>query len=84
MGSDAYQIEFTNLAIEHLQFWQKSDQQIFLPKIEQLIESIQNTPTEGIGKPEMLNHELAGQYSRRINKEHRLIYKIENKTIFIL
>jgi len=84
MGSDYYQIEFTDLAIEHLQFWQKSGQQIILRKIEQLIDSIRITPTEGIGKPEMLKHELAGKYSRRINKEHRIIYKIDNTTIYIL
>jgi len=53
-------------------------------KIEELIESISSTPFDGIGKPEMLKHDLAGKYSRRINREHRIIYRVEDRTIYIL
>ncbi|WP_229206265.1 Txe/YoeB family addiction module toxin [Dyadobacter fermentans] len=43
-----------------------------------------DTPTEGIGKPELLKYELAGRYSRRISHEHRIVYKIVDDTIYIL
>lgn len=63
--------------------WQKSGNKAILKKITQLLETIMVTPYLGIGKPEALKHELSGLWSRRINKEHRLIYEIENNTIFV-
>jgi toxin YoeB len=84
MGSGKYQIAFTELAITHLTFWHKSGNKIIIKKIEQLVESIGDTPTEGIGKPELLKYDLAGKYSRRINHEHRLVYEIIEDTINIL
>jgi toxin YoeB len=45
-------------------------------KISQLVENIAETPKTGIGKPEQLKHKLAGHWSRRIDREHRLVYKI--------
>lgn len=68
-------------AEEDLEFWQKSGNKTVLKKIAQLIESILETPFEGIGKPEPLKHDLAGKWSRRITPEHRLVYKIENGQI---
>ena len=53
-------------------------------KIRKLIKEIQYTPYEGAGKPEPLKHALQGWYSRRINLEHRLIYKVEEGMICIL
>ncbi|MFT6216181.1 MAG: toxin YoeB [Roseivirga sp.] len=43
-------------------------------------------PTKGTGKPEMLKHDLAGLYSRRINKKHRLVYSINEQvvTVYVL
>lgn len=84
MGSGKFKIIFTEQAITHLSFWHKSGNKIIIKKIEQLIESIADTPTEGIGKPELLKYELAGKYSRRINHEHRVVYKIVEHTIYIL
>ena len=49
----------------------------------QLLESIKINPYEGIGKPEALKHNWTGYWSRRINKEHRFIYKTENDRIII-
>jgi toxin YoeB len=84
MGSGQYKIVFTDQAIAHLEFWYKSGQKTLLKKIEQLIDSIKESPTSGIGKPELLKHELAGKYSRRINQEHRIIYTIEGDTVYII
>ena len=83
MGSGFYEIEFTEKAIEHLRFWHKSGQKSILAKIEQLVESIRETPTTGISKPELLKHELVGKYSQRINQEHRIIYQIDDSLVTI-
>ena len=48
-----------------------------------LIKDIQRNPTEGIGKPEPLKHGLSGYWSRRINDEHRIVYKHKDDTILI-
>jgi toxin YoeB len=54
-------------------------------KITALIDDIQLHPFEGIGKPEPLKYQLSGKWSRRINHEHRIIYKVtEENTIEIL
>jgi len=52
-------------------------------KIFELIENIQQTPFSGIGKPEALKGNLSGFWSRRINQEHRLVYKITDEHINI-
>lgn len=53
-------------------------------KVDELLNSIEKTPYEGIGKPEPLKNQFSGYWSRRINKEHRLIYKVENDAIIII
>lgn len=79
------EIIFSDKAKSDLLFWQKSGNKIILKKISQLIRSIQTNPYEGIGKPEPLKYNLSGTWSRRIDKEHRIIYQItEENTIEIL
>ena len=79
------QIVFTPKARNDLDFWIKSGNKNVLNKISALIEDIQLHPYEGIGKPEQLKHQLSGRWSRRINQEHRIIYKVtEENTIEIL
>jgi len=70
-------------AIKDFEYWRKNDKKI-LKKITILLEDIIGTPFEGKGKPEPLKHELSGCWSRRINSEHRLIYKVENDIIYII
>ena len=53
-------------------------------RIIKLIKEVQRNPFSGTGKPEPLKHELAGCWSRRIDKEHRLIYQVEEEKIRIL
>jgi len=48
-------------------------------KVRQLLKEIARTPFEGTGKPEALKHQLAGYWSRRIDKRHRLVYRIEER-----
>jgi toxin YoeB len=62
--------------------WQKTDRKL-LKRINDLIKEITRTPFEGTGKPEPLRHALAGYWSRRINDEHRLVYKVEGDSVLI-
>ena len=79
------QIIFTPKAKKDLDFWVKSGNKNILRKINTLIEDIQLHPFDGIGKPEALKHDLSGKWSRRIDKEHRIIYEIiDENTIDIL
>jgi toxin YoeB len=77
------EIIFSPKALEELQYWQKSGNTKVVEKIKLLIEEIQKTPFVGIGKPEALKHNYTGYWSRRITSEHRIIYKVENDTIFV-
>ena len=65
-------------------YWKTSGQTLIMKKITSLLNDIQKHPYDGIGKPEELKHELSGWWSRRINKEHRLIYKVVNNEIHVL
>jgi toxin YoeB len=75
-------IIFSKNAWEDYTSWQTEDKKI-LKKINNLIKEIQRSPYEGTGKPEPLKFDLAGLWSRRINLEHRLVYKIENDDLLI-
>ncbi|NEQ69226.1 MAG: Txe/YoeB family addiction module toxin [Symploca sp. SIO2D2] len=54
-----------------------------LKRINLLIQDIKRSPFEGIGKPEPLKYDLSGYWSRRINDEHRIVYKVQNDAIFL-
>lgn len=66
---------------DHL-YWQKTDKKL-LERINALIKDISRTPLTGIGKPEPLKNALSGYLSRRINDEHRIVYKIADGALFI-
>lgn len=76
-------LKLTERALEDFTYWSKIDPKL-LKKIFDLLNDIQREPFAGLGKPEPLKHELQGYWSRRINDEHRLIYKIENEEIIVL
>lgn len=79
------QIDFSEKAKADLNFWIKSGNKKILNKIYSLIADIQLHPFEGIGKPEALKYDLQGFWSRRIDREHRIIYQVTNEnTIEIL
>ena len=63
--------------------WQTIDRKI-VKKINELIKDIQRNGNEGIGKPEPLQHELSGYWSRRIDYKNRLVYKISDTQIIIV
>jgi toxin YoeB len=73
---------FPDGAWEEYLHWQQYDKRI-LKRINELIKDIERNHYQGIGKPERLKHGLSGYWSRRINSEHRIVYKIENDSIRI-
>lgn len=70
-------------AFDEFSFWAEEDSRILI-RILALIKDIQRDPFLGIGKPEPLKHKFKGLWSRRINKEHRLIYQITDEEIVIV
>jgi len=73
---------FAESAWEDYLYWQKTDKKI-LQRINTLIKDISRDPFEGIGKPEPLKHALSGYWSRRINEEHRIVYKVQEESLLI-
>ncbi|GHB17516.1 Txe/YoeB family addiction module toxin [Salinicola rhizosphaerae] len=73
---------FSENAWEDYLYWQKTDKRI-LGRINKLIKEIAREPFDGIGKPEPLKHGLAGYWSRRINEEHRIVYKMTDEALII-
>jgi toxin YoeB len=73
---------FAEQAWEDYLYWQKSDRKV-LERVNALIREIQREPFGGIGKPEPLKHAFAGYWSRRINDEHRIIYKVRDDSLLI-
>ena len=66
-----------------LEYWKKSGNKGIQQRISKLVQSILETPFEGIGKPEALKYDYTGWWSRRINEEHRLVYRVEEAKITI-
>ena len=76
-------LEFDPLAFDDLAWWVEKDRKQAL-KIIKLIKEVQRNPFQGIGKPEPLKHDLSGCWSRRIDREHRLVYQLLEDKIRIL
>jgi len=74
---------FTELSWEDYLYWQKNDKQK-LKRINELLKDISWNPNQGIGKPEPLKFNYAGFWSRRIDEEHRLIYRVIDDEIQIV
>ncbi|MBI2803007.1 MAG: Txe/YoeB family addiction module toxin [Gammaproteobacteria bacterium] len=75
-------LQFSENAWEDYLYWQRTDKSI-LKRINVLIKDILRSPFEGSGKPEPLKHAFSGFWSRRINDEHRIVYRVEGEVLFI-
>lgn len=64
-------------------YWQATDKQM-LKRINALIKDIQRNPHEGLGNPEPLRHNWSSYWSRRIDREHRLVYKASDEMVIIV
>jgi toxin YoeB len=78
-----FQIETTEQLLKDYHCWAETSPRTLL-KIEKLMLAIEADPFKGIGKPEPLRYQLSGSWSRRINEEHRLIYRLAEGTITFL
>lgn len=77
-----YQLDFSRQANRDIDFHKKSGNKVLLKKLLIVLEELIEHPTTGAGKPEQLKqHRLAGYWSRKINREHRLVYKILKNTV---
>lgn len=63
-------------------YWQQTDRRL-LVRVNQLIREVQREPYAGIGKPEALKHALAGWWSRRIDEQHRMVYRVQDDVLQI-
>ncbi|MCR6711430.1 MAG: Txe/YoeB family addiction module toxin [Demequina sp.] len=75
-------IVFSPGAWEDYQYWQGQDRKT-LRRINALIDAIERDPFSGLGKPERLRHGIEA-WSRRIDAQHRLVYRIEDASLLIL
>jgi len=75
---------FYDIAWEHYQYWFETNEKPILKRINDLIKDIDRNGYKGIGKPEPLKNDLSGFWSRRINNEHRIVYRIDRESIHIL
>ncbi len=75
-------IEFIPKAFLEYRNWIETDRRTAL-RISDLIKDILRSPFEGIGKPEALKHQYKGYWSRRIDQEHRLVYRVTDTSVII-
>jgi toxin YoeB len=80
----AYHLDFTDKAKEDIAAHKKAGNKAVLNKLLTLFEELAEHPFTGAGKPEPLKYSLSGCWSRRINKEHRLVYQVTDTIVFIL
>ncbi|MES9830002.1 MAG: Txe/YoeB family addiction module toxin [Candidatus Thiodiazotropha sp.] len=73
---------FSEHVWEDYLYWQRADKKTSR-RISQLIQAIQREPFSGVGKPEPLRHGLSGYWSRRIDEEHRIVYKVTDDSLLI-
>lgn len=78
-----YTLEFSRTALKDIERHRKSGDTPTLKKIQHLLNELMEHPVTGTGQPELLKHNLAGLYSRRINKKHRLIYAIKEEIVTV-
>ncbi len=73
---------FAQEAWDDYLYWQTHDKRM-CERINKLLTEVQRDPFAGVGKPEPLKHALAGFWSRRINYEHRMVYRIEGGALLL-
>lgn len=76
-------LSWAEKAWEDYLYWQQTDKKTF-KRINTLIKDIKRQPFQGLGDPEPLKHNWSGYWSRRIDREHRLVYKVKAETIIVV
>ena len=80
----SFPLDFSDQATEDITYHKKAGNKALLKKMLVLLEEISEHPFTGTGKPKALKHDLAGKWSRRINREHRLIYEVKDNEIIVV
>lgn len=75
------EIIFSKQALKDRDYWKKTGNKAIMNRITALLQDIKNHPYTGIGKPEPLEYDLSGKWSRRINSEHRIVYSVDEEKI---
>jgi toxin YoeB len=78
-----YHLDFTDKAKADIAAHKKAGNKAVLNKLLKLLDELAEHPFTGTGKPEALKYDLAGCWSRRINKEHRLVYEVSTDVVFV-
>ncbi len=78
-----FRVRFENRTLAEIDSFAKAGNKTVLVKINRLLEELEKAPFSGTGKPEPLKHALSGLWSRRINREHRLIYRVDEATVTV-
>ncbi len=76
-------LSWAEKAWEDYLYWQQTDKTV-LRRINTLIKDIKRQPFDGLGDPESLKHNWSGYWSRRINREHRLVYRVKDDSLIIV
>jgi toxin YoeB len=76
-------LSWAEKAWEDYLYWQQTDKKT-LKRVNTLLKDIKRQPYEGLGDPELLKHNWTGYWSRRIDREHRLVYKATNEAIVVV
>jgi len=71
-------------ALKDLKYWKKTNNIVIQKRITLLLNNVLNHPFTGIGNHEPLKHHLAGFWSRRIHKEHRLVYRVDQEKVTVI
>lgn len=81
-----YVLDFSPKALKDVQFYKKLGDKGIIRKIDTLLAELEQHPLTGTGRPEALRYELSGFISRRINSEHRLVYRVneEDKIVEVI
>lgn len=79
-----FRVEFADTVNEDYEYWKKTSNEKVIAKIKALLKNIVETPFKGIGQPEALKYGLKGYWSRRIDREHRIVYKVEMYVIYVI
>ncbi len=79
----SYVLEFSDHALEDIEKHKKAGDQSVLKKLQRLLNELREHPMTGTGQPEKLKHDLAGLFSRRINRKHRLVYSIKEDVVTV-
>lgn len=78
-----YRLDFTKRALEDIAYHKMSGNKPVINKLAVLFNELTQNPFTGTGKPEPLKHNLTGLWSRRINKEHRLVYEVIGTAVVV-